>query len=143
MAKTVKRGDIILLHYTGYYKDGKVFDSTHKKNPIPVKVGAGEIIKGLEEVILGMQLGEKKTVTIEPEKGYGDYHNNLSMEIRKEKIPDDISLEIGIQLSLVDKQGIAHPVTVKKILDESVKMDANHPLAGRSLVFELEVVEIE
>jgi len=143
MAKTVKKGDIILLHYTGYYKDGKVFDSTHKKNPIPVKVGVGELIKGLEEAVLGMQLGEKKTVTIEPEQGYGDYYNNLSREIRKEKIPDDISLEIGMQLSLVDELGVVLPVTVKKILDESVEVDANHPLAGRSLVFELEVVEIE
>lgn len=142
MTKTVKTGDTIMLHYTGKYKKGKVFDSTGKGNPIPVEVGAGEIIKGLENAVIGMQPGENKTVVIQPEEGFGNYDEKRLIEIPKKSFPENISPEKGMELQLVNKQGQALPVVVTEILDKSIMLDANHPLAGKVLVFDIELVKI-
>lgn len=142
MTQTVKTGDAIMLHYTGLFKDGKVFDSSQEQNPIQVEVGAREIIKGLEKAVLGMQPGEKKTVTVKPEEGYGNYDEDFLIEIAEEKIPENISPQVGMQLQLINKQGQAISVVVTEILDKSVRLDTNHPLAGKVLVFDIELVEI-
>ncbi|MGB6339130.1 MAG: peptidylprolyl isomerase [Candidatus Aminicenantaceae bacterium] len=142
MAKPVKIGDIILLHYTARSKDGKIFESSRKRNPLPVKIGAGELVEGLEKALIGMYPGEKKIVTIGPETGYGQYDKHLYKEISKESLPDDINPEIGMQLFLADKKKKILPVVIIEILEKTVKVDANHPLAGKSLVFELEIIEI-
>lgn len=142
MTQKVKKGDTIMLHYTGWFKDGKVFDSSQERNPILVKVGAGEIIKGLENAVLGMKPEEKKTVTVKPEEGYGHYDEALLIEIPEEKIPENISPQEGMQLQLINEEGQKLPVVVKEILDDTIKLDANHPLAGKTLVFELEIVDI-
>lgn len=142
MAKPVKIGDTILLHYTVRSKDGKIFESSRKGNPLPVKIGAAELVKSLEEALIGMYPGEKKIVAISPETGYGQYDKNLYKEIFKERLPDDINPEIGMQLFLVDKKKKILPAVIIEILEKTVKVDANHPLAGKSLVFELEVIEI-
>jgi len=142
MTQTVKTGDAIMLHYTGLFKDGKVFDSSQEQNPIQVEVGAREIIKGLEKAVLGMKPGEKKTVTVKPEEGYGNYDEDFLIEIPEEKIPENISPQVGMQLQLINKQGQAISVVVTEILDKSVRLDTNHPLAGKVLVFDIELVEI-
>ncbi len=142
MTQKVKKGDTIKVHYTGRFDDGEVFDSSQGREPLQFKVGTGEIIKGLEKAVLGMQPGEKKNVTVNPEEGYGNYNKKLLMEMPKERIPEDISPEKGMPLQLVNKQGKAIPVVVTEILDKSVRLDANHPLAGKVLFFDLELVEI-
>jgi FKBP-type peptidyl-prolyl cis-trans isomerase 2 len=142
MTQKVKKGDTIMLHYTGRFKNGKVFDNSQERNPIPVEVGAGEIIRGLEKAVLGMRPGEKKTVTVIPEEGYGDYSQDLLVEVPEEKIPENISPQEGMQLQLINEEGQKLPVVVKEILNDGIKLDANHPLAGKTLVFDLELVEI-
>jgi peptidylprolyl isomerase len=142
MTKGAKTGDTVMLHYIGRFEDGRVFDSSAEKDPIPVEIGAGKIIKGLEKAMLGMQTGEKKTVTVKPEEGYGNYNENLLIEMPKKRIPENISPEKGMLLQLVDKNGLKLPVIVNEILDESIRLDANHPLAGKVLVFDIEVVKI-
>jgi len=142
MTQKVKKGDTIMFHYTGRFKDGKVFYSSQERNPIPVKVGVGKIIKGLEKAVLGMKPGEKKTVTIKPEEGYGHYNEDLLIEMPEEKIPENISPQEGMQFQLTDEEGQELPVVVKEVLDNAIKLDANHPLAGKTIVFDLELIEI-
>ncbi len=142
MTQTVKKGDIVKVHYTGRFDNGDVFDSSQGREPLQFKAGGQEIIKGLDEAVLGMKPGEKKNVTVNPEEGYGNYNKKLLMEMPKERIPDDISPEKGMQLQLVNKKGKAIPVVVAEILDKSIRLDANHPLAGKVLYFDLELVEI-
>lgn len=142
MTKTVKTGDTVMLHYTGKYKNGKVFDSSRKGNPIPVEVGAGEIIKGLENAVIGMQPGENKTVVVRPEEGFGNCDEKRLIEVPKKLFPENISPEKGTELQLVNKRGQAFNVVVVEILDKSIMLDANHPLAGKVLVFDIELVKI-
>jgi len=142
MVQAVRTGDTVKMHYTGKFEDGNVFDSSLEGKPFQFEVGAKQIIKGLDEAIVGMQPGEKKTVTVTPENGYGNYDEKLLIEMPKEKIPENISPEKGMELQLVNKQGHALPVVVKEILENSIKLDANHPLAGKVLVFDIELVEI-
>ena len=142
MTRKAKTGDTVMLHYIGKYKDGRIFDSSMERDPIPVEIGAGEIIKGLEKVVVGMQAGEKKTVTVKPEEGYGNYNENLLTEMPKERIPEDISPEKGMILQLADKKGLTLQVVVDEVLDKSIRLDANHPLAGKVLVFDIEVVKV-
>jgi len=142
MVQAVRTGDTVKMHYTGKFEDGNVFDSSLEGKPFQFEVGAKQIIKGLDEAMVGMQPGEKKTVTVAPEDGYGNYDEKLLIEMPKEKIPENISPEIGMELQLVNKQGHALPVVVKEMLENSIKLDANHPLAGKVLVFDIELVEI-
>jgi peptidylprolyl isomerase len=142
MVQKVKKGDTVMLHYTGRFKNGKVFDNSQERNPIPVEVGAGEIIRGLEKAVVGMKPGEKKTVTVMPEEGYGHYSEELIIEMPEEKIPENISPQEGMKLQLINEGGQKLPAVVKEILDDAIKLDANHPLAGKTLVFDLEIVEI-
>jgi len=142
MTQTVRKGDTILLHYTGMYEDGKVFDSTLNKTPIPVEVGDGQMIRGLEKTVLGMQPGEEKTVTVEPEEAYGRYDENLLVEKPKEMIAENLFPKVGMKLMLVSQEGENVPAVVTEIKDESIKLDANHPLAGKTLVFDIKLVEI-
>jgi len=142
MAKVAKKGDRVKIHYTGRFESGQVFDSSIGRDPIEFELGAGMIIRGFETAVISMKPGEKKTVTVLPEDGYGNYNENLLLEVPKDKIPGNINPEVGIELQLVNKQGNALPVVVKEILEKTIKLDANHPLAGKVLVFDLELLEI-
>lgn len=142
MAEKVKKGDTIQVHYTGKFEDGKEFDSSLSRQPLQFEVGAGRVIKGFEDAVVGLQAGEKKTVTIPTEDAYGSYDENLLIEIPKKNVPEGVTPEVGMRLQLVNQQGQAAHVVVTEILDETVRLDANHPLAGKTLVFDLEVLEI-
>jgi len=142
MAKVAKKGDRVKVHYTGRFESGQVFDSSIGRDPIEFELGAGMIIRGFETAVISMKPGEKKTVTVLPEDGYGNYDENLLLEMPKDKIPGNINPEVGIELQLVNKQGNALPVVVEEILEKTIKLDANHPLAGKVLVFDLELLEI-
>jgi peptidylprolyl isomerase len=142
MTTTVKNGDKISVHYTGKYEDGQVFDSSIDRDPLEIEVGTAQVIKGFEDALVGMAKGEKKTVNIPPDHGYGQYDPALLIEIPKSNVPENMTPELGMKLKLSDNKGKSVLVVVTEIGDESIKLDANHPLAGKVLVFDLELVNI-
>ncbi len=137
-----KIGDTVKVHYTGRLEDGTVFDSSLNREPLQFTIGAGELIPGFEESVIGMEVGEKKTVTIPPEKAYGSHLEELVIKIEKERIPEDINPEVGQQLEIKQPDGRTIPVVVTDISETHITLDANHPLAGESLTFDIELVEI-
>ena len=142
LADKVKKGDTIRVHYTGKLEDGQEFDSSLKRDPLQFQVGTGSMIKGFENAVLDLKPGDKKTVTIVPEEAYGERDENLLIKMPKKSVPEGVTPEVGMRLQLANQQGQAVPVVVTEVLDDSLRLDANHPLAGKTLVFDIEVVEI-
>jgi len=142
MAQTVKNGDTVKVHYTGRFEDGVVFDSSEGRDPLEFTVGAGMLIRGFEDALIGMAPGEKKTVRVEPQDAYGDYDDNLVLTMPLDRVPDDITPEVGMELQLISQSGQKLPVVVKEVQEEAIILDANHPLAGKVLVFDIELLEI-
>lgn len=137
-----KSGDTVRIHYTGTLQDGTQFDSSKGRDPLEFTIGAGQIIPGLEREVEGMKVGETKTVTAPAEEAYGEHNPAAIQEVPRETISDDIDLTVGNRLQAVTQDGNQITVTVAAVTDETVTMDANHPLAGKDLVFEVELVEI-
>ncbi|WP_050603088.1 peptidylprolyl isomerase [Ruegeria sp. 6PALISEP08] len=138
----IKQGDTVRIHYTGTLLDGKVFDSSDERDPLEFVVGSGQIIPGLDSAMPGLSAGDKKRVEIACVEAYGPINPAMRQEIPREGIPDDIPLEPGTQLQMQTPDGQAVPVTVVDADEVTVTLDANHPLAGQDLVFEIEVVSI-
>lgn len=138
-----KRGDTVHVHYKGTLDDGSVFDSSEGHDPISFTLGNGEVIDGFDHAIEGMNLGDKKTERFEPAQAYGDHREELVFTVPKDQIPEGTEIEIGDMLQLSFPDGSSSAVTVAAVEDESVTLDANHPLAGKALTFELELVGIE
>jgi peptidylprolyl isomerase len=141
MTDTIKAGDTISVDYTGKKQDGTVFDTSEGKNPLKFTVGAGMLIQGFDNAVVGMKPGESKTVDVPPEEGYGPRHDDAFVTIPRAQIPEEIPLTEGIVLQLQDPQGRPVPATVTEITDEHVKMDINHMLAGETLTFDITVRE--
>lgn len=139
---TAKAGDTVRIHYTGTLTDGTKFDSSEGREPLEFTVGSGQIIPGLDNAIPGMAVGDSKTVEIACEEAYGPRNPDALQEVPRSAIPDTIPLEVGLQLQMQTPQGQAVPVTVTEIGEEAVTLDANHMLAGKDLVFAVEMVEI-
>ena len=142
LADKVKKGDTIRVHYTGKLEDGQEFDSSSSRDPLQFEVGAGSVIKGFENAVVDLKPGDKNTVTIVPEEAYGERDENLLIKMPKKSVPEGVTPEVGMRLQLANQQGQAVPVVVTEVLDDSLRLDANHPLAGKTLVFDIEVVEI-
>jgi FKBP-type peptidyl-prolyl cis-trans isomerase 2 len=142
MSVKVQNGDKVSVHYTGKFEDGEVFDSSIDRDPLDVEVGAAHVIKGFEDALLGMEEGGTKTIAIPPDQGYGAYDPALVIEMPNTNIPEGVTPEIGMKFRLSDDKGQSVLVMVAEIGDESIKLDANHPLAGKVLVFDLELVNI-
>lgn len=138
----IKSGDTVRIHYKGTLDDGSVFDSSEGRDPLEFTVGTGQIIPGLDEALPGMTVGEKKSVTIEPDKAYGPAHAEARQAVSRDKIPPEVPMEIGIQLEMKTPDGRSIPVRVVEIGEETVTLDANHPLAGKALTFDFEIVSI-
>lgn len=141
MAETIKAGDTISVNYTGRFEDGQVFDSSEGREPLKFTVGAGQLIKGFDDAVVGLKTGDKTTVTVAPEDGYGQYREDLLVDIPKANVPEDLGVEVGKRFNLRDQSGRPVPAVVVEITEEAVRMDANPPLAGKTLVFDIEVVE--
>ncbi len=137
-----KKGDKVKVHYHGKLSSGQTFDSSLERDPLEFELGGGTMIAGFDKGVNGMQVGEKKTITIPYDKAYGPRKADMVFEFPKEKFPADMTLEPGLQLALNDGQGNQLPVVITAIKENTVELDANHPLAGQDLVFELELVEI-
>lgn len=138
----VKSGDTVKVHYTGKLENGKVFDSSESREPIEFTIGGGKVIAGFEEGILGMQTGDKKTITVSPEQAYGPRRDELIKVVNKSDFPEDIEPAIGLQLQVQQQGGNVIVVVVTDISEDDVTLDANHPLAGNTLFFDIELVEI-
>ncbi|MBK6949517.1 MAG: peptidylprolyl isomerase [Haliscomenobacter sp.] len=139
----VKEGDIVRVHYTGRLISGEVFDSSEGKEPLEFEVGAGMMIEGFDQAVIGMEVGEKKTVTIAPEEGYGPRFEEMVMEFPKANLPEDLVPEPGMQITLTNPAEEQWVVTVTHIAEEMITLDGNHHLAGQELEFDIEVVEVE
>ena len=138
----VKEGDIVKVHYTGKLTSGEQFDSSVDREPLEFTVGAGQMIKGFDAALPGMAIGEKKTINIPAEEGYGERSDEAIIPFPKENIPDDMKLEEGMTLTLSNQDGQPMPVVVMEIKEDVVILDANHFLAGQELIFDIELVEI-
>ena len=138
----VKDGDVVRVHYTGKLTNGEQFDSSEGREPLEFTVGAGQMIKGFDNAMPGMTVGEKKTINISADDAYGQKDEHALIEFPKENIPKDMKLEPGMQLQLRNEAGQPFPVTVTEIKDDVILLDANHLLAGKELVFNIELIEI-
>jgi peptidylprolyl isomerase len=142
MAK-VKSGDTVKVHYHGKLNDGSTFDSSEGREPLEFEVGSGSVIAGFDNGVTGMEVGEKKTVNIPVDEAYGQKQDDLLMEFPRDRFPTDLQPEVGMQLNMSNGAGQNFPVVITEVREDTVMLDANHPLAGEDLVFDLELVEIK
>jgi peptidylprolyl isomerase len=137
-----QNGDNVKVHYTGKLSDGTVFDSSVGGDPLPVDLGSGQVIAGFEEALVGMSVGESKTVTVPHDKAYGPYQDEKVIHYPADRIPADIEVVVGMRLQLQGQDGNPFPVLVTEVSEDHVKLDANPPLAGQDLTFDLELIAI-
>jgi len=137
-----KDGDKVKVHYTGKLEDGSVFDSSKDRDPLEFVIGSGSVIPGFDTGVKGMAIGSTKTVTIPEKDAYGSRRKELVTVVDKSEFPDKITPEVGKKLQVGQPDGRVLNVAITEIDGESVTLDANHPLAGQTLIFELELVEI-
>ena len=138
----VKQGSKIKVHYTGQLEDGTEFDSSRNRDPLEFEVGSGQIMPGVDKGVVDMKVGETRKLTIEPENAYGPVREDLVGQVDKSAFPDDINPQIGQQLQMERSDGDPIQVVVTAIEGDKVTLDANHPMAGQTLVFDVEVTEI-
>lgn len=138
----VKSGDKVKVHYHGKLRSGETFDSSDGREPLEFTVGGGQVIKGFDQGVMGMQVGDKKTVEIPVEDAYGEKSEEMVVEFPKNQFPPEMNPEVGMQLMMNNGSGQQFPVTVTEVKEESVILDANHPLSGEDLIFDIELVEI-
>ena len=137
-----KAGDKVKVHYKGSFKDGKVFDSSEGKDPLEFTIGQKMVVKGFENAIVGMASGEKKKISIQPKEAYGEYRKDLVATIDRSEIPNDIKPELGMMLQVSPEPGRPTAVTVTELNEKTLTLDGNHPLAGKELTFELDLLSI-
>ena len=138
-----KNGDTILVHYTGTLADGTPFDSSRDGDPLEATLGQGMLIPGFESALLGMEPGETKTVTIQPDQAYGEHLEELVLSLPRNDVPSDVTPEVGMMVQLTMSHDEEFEAVVTDVTDTEVTVDANHPLAGEPLTFELEMMEIK
>ncbi|BDA73543.1 peptidyl-prolyl cis-trans isomerase, FKBP-type, putative [Rivularia sp. IAM M-261] len=137
-----KVGDTVTVHYTGKLTDGTVFDSSSGGDPLEFTIGTGQLIPGFEDAVVGMNAGDSKTTHIPVDQAYGTYRDDMVIEVDREQMPPELEPEIGQQLQLQQPTGQVIPVVITEISDSTITLDANHPLAGEDLVFDIQLVGI-
>jgi peptidylprolyl isomerase len=140
--QVVKNGDNISVNYTGSLQDGTVFDTSIGKTPLTFTVGAGQMISGFDKAVVGMKVGEKKTVTLAPEEAYGEHRADLVLTLGRDKFSSIPNLSIGLKVQMHNSSGQAFTATIVAIDASTVTIDANPELAGKTLIFEIEIVSI-
>lgn len=138
----VKANDTVEVHYTGKLTNGQVFDTSAEREPLQAQLGQGQLIPGFENALIDMAVNEKKTVTIAKEEAYGDVRNELFQKVAKEELPKEITPEVGMGLVASRPDGSQQQLRVAEVNEDHIVIDANHPLAGQDLIFDLEVVGI-
>lgn len=139
---TAKKGDTVRVEYVGTLDDGTIFDSSKNGDPLEFTLGEGTVIPGFESAVEGMQLGETQTTTIEASDAYGVADPRLRVNVPHDRFPDDIDPQVGQHLQVTQQDGTTIPVTVVEVAEEAVTLDANHPLAGQDLTFEITLVGV-
>jgi peptidylprolyl isomerase len=137
-----KPGDTVKIHYTGKLDDGTVFDSSVNREPLEFTLSGGQVIPGFDEAVLGMSPGESKTQKIPMDQAYGPHRDEMVLEISRQQIPPELEPEVGQQLQVQQENGQTIPVFVTEVTESNVTLDANHPLAGEDLTFDIQLVEI-
>ncbi|MCP4301080.1 MAG: peptidylprolyl isomerase [Gammaproteobacteria bacterium] len=137
-----KSGDTVRIHYTGTLDDGTEFDSSAGRDPLEFALGGGQVIPGFDNAVDGMSVGDNKTVTISPDDGYGMRHEQLVQQVPRSAFPEDMEPAVGMQLQSQSPDGQVVNLVVVEVEDESITVDANHPLSGQALTFAIELVEI-
>ena len=137
-----KKGDAVKVHYTGRLDDGSVFDSSESRQPLGFTLGDGNMIKGFDAAVYGMVIGDKKTVTIPSVEAYGERREDMMIDVPRTQVPPNIQPEIGLELVLQGGGGQPMPVVIIHVDDEKIILDANHQLAGKDLIFDIELVAI-
>jgi peptidylprolyl isomerase len=138
----VQKGDTVNVHYHGRLQDGSTFDSSEGREPLQFSAGSGQVIKGFDDAVLNMAPGEKKTVHIPVAEAYGERNDDMVMEYPREEFPADMNPEVGMELQMGDNAGNVFPVVITEVNGDTVMLDANHPLAGQDLIFDIELVSI-
>lgn len=138
-----KQNDTVKVHYTGKLANGQVFDSSVEREPLEFTLGKGQLIPGFEKGVLNMEVNEKKTVTIPCQEAYGEVNQDLFHEVKRAQLPPEITPEVGMGLVSKNPDGTEHQLRVAEVKEDSVIVDANHPLAGKDLIFDLNLVEIK
>ncbi len=139
----VQGNETVKLHYTGKLNDGQVFDSSVQREPLEVKLGEGRLIPGFEKGLVDMKVNEKKTITIPKDEAYGDVQKELFQKIPNDNLPQEIKPEVGMGLVSKNPDGSERQLRIADVKDDFIIVDANHPLAGQDLTFELELLEIK
>jgi len=137
-----KDGDTVKIHYTGTLTDGTVFDSSKDRDPLEFTIGSQQVIPGFEENVKGMTVGDSKKFTLDPSEAYGERNDQMMVDVERAQMPEDINPEVGMMLQVQGQDGSVSHVTVAEVTEEKVTLDANHPLAGEDLTFEIELTEI-
>ena len=135
------KGSTVGVHYTGKLTTGEVFDSSEGREPLKFQVGSGQIIPGFEEAVLGKQIGDKVTINIQPENAYGEVREDLFVKVPLDKMPGEV--QVGQSLQAVGADNRPVQVVVKEVNEDHIVIDGNHPLAGKELVFDIEVVDVQ
>ena len=138
-----KDGDTVKVHYTGKLEDGTIFDSSKEGEPLEITIGAENVIPGFEKGVLGMERGDSKTITVPPEEAYGPVQEGLIAKVKKENFPENTTPVIGEQLQLRQQDGNTVNVIITEIEEDTVTLNANHPLSGKTLIFDIELVDIQ
>ena len=138
----VKDGDTVKVHYTGTLTDGTVFDTSEEREPLEFTLGQGQLIPGFEKAVVGMNVGDSTEVEIPSDDAYGESREDLVISVPKDQLPDDVEPQVGMQLQVNQQDGQPIPVRITEVGEENLTLDANHPLAGQDLKFEIELVEI-
>ena len=137
-----KAGDTVRIHYTGTLEDGTQFDSSSGRDPLEFSLGSGQVIPGFDNAVDGMSVGETKSISIEPGDAYGERHDQLVQEVPKSVLPEEVDARVGMQLQGQSAEGQMTRFTVTAVTEDTITVDANHPLAGQKLNFDIELVEI-
>lgn len=142
MTQQAEAGDRVQVHYTGRLDDGSVFDSSRESEPLEFEIGTGRVIPGFESAVEGMSVGESIEVELDPDEAYGERRDDLVMPVSRDQLPDELDPEVGDALEVQLGSGERTTATVVDADEASVTLDLNHPLAGRTLNFEVELLEI-
>lgn len=137
-----KSGDTVRIHYTGTLDDGSVFDSSRERDPLEFTLGTGQVIAGFDDAVTGMTVGDRETTTIPSEKAYGAHNPDNQQPFPRDKFPPGMTIEVGARLQLQTPEGAPMMVTIAEVTEDHVILDGNHPLAGKDLTFDIELVEI-
>ncbi|MBE9546103.1 MAG: peptidylprolyl isomerase [Proteobacteria bacterium] len=137
-----KQGDTVKVHYTGKLEDGTVFDSSIDRDPLQFEVGTGQVIPGFEQGVVGMSLSELKTIKVQADEAYGPYREEMVVVVDQNQFPADLNIEVGQQLQVNQSEDQKIIVTITDVSESGVTLDANHPLAGKDLTFDIRLIEI-